>query len=112
MLESSPFDLGKGYDTCKQKYLDALDKVVWYNCLGKCILAWKNITPNTSGCILPNYWDHDYGVETTAQLELIWMIAVIRFGDYGTSPRSGWISDISGFHKFIDAITETYRNDP
>lgn len=24
--------------------------------------------------------------------ELVWMILVIKFGNYGTSPRSGWIS--------------------
>lgn len=24
--------------------------------------------------------------------ELVWMVLVIKFGDYGTSPRSGWIN--------------------
>ena len=37
------------------------------------------------------------------------MIAVLLFGDYGTSPRSGWITDINGFKSFIDEITKLYR---
>ena len=30
---------------------------------------------------------YDYG-----QLDIIWMVFVIKFGNYGTSPRYGWLS--------------------
>lgn len=33
----------------------------------------------------------------------------LKKGDYGTSPRSGWINNKDDFYKFIDDITETYK---
>lgn len=30
-------------------------------------------------------------IEDEIPIELLWMILVIKFGNYGTSPRSGWI---------------------
>ena len=37
--------------------------------------------------------------------ELIWMVLVIKFGDYGTSPRSGWIN--SANKDLVIAILQT-----
>lgn len=44
---------------------------------------------------------YDYG-----QLEIIWMFFVLMFGDYGTSPRSGWIDkdNFDDLREFIDMI--------
>lgn len=33
---------------------------------------------------------------------LLWSMLVIMFGDYGTSPRSGWVDDIEGCIEFIE----------
>ena len=41
---------------------------------------------------------YDYG-----QLEIIWMFLVYMFGDYGTSPRTGWI-DKENFKDVADYI--------
>ena len=30
---------------------------------------------------------------STPLLELFWMILVVQYGEYGTSPRSGWITN-------------------
>ena len=38
----------------------------------------------------------------------IWFILVCRFGDYGTSPRFGWIEDKNGAMKFLRYLL----NDP
>lgn len=92
----------------ESKWVDVLNTIVRYNGLGEAVLAWKDLSPSKHGYILPDYWERGYSVELEAQLELIWMIAVIWYGDYGTSPRSGWIKHIDEFHNFIDAITNPH----
>ena len=86
----------------------AIDAVTWYNGLDEIIREWK----------MPGYFDdirgklawnwkrfHKYDQETQHQLEVIWIICVCLFGEYGTSPRSGWIEDKEGFYAFLDQIT-------
>lgn len=89
--------------------LDALDYVTWYNNIGEEVYSWKDLPINT-----------DYGKTVIKcpgrpwqrqDLEMIWMIAVVLFGNYGTSPRGGWIEDVAGFQGFIRSITKTWRND-
>lgn len=99
-----------GYHNCEDKFLSVLDSIVWYNGLGEIVLQWKDKEPNITGYISPDYRDKGYDVETVANLEFIWMIAVLLYGDYGTSPRSGWIKDCQGFKTFIHAITKTHRH--
>ena len=91
-------------------FIDALDSVTWYNGLAEYVMAWKTIYTKpfaTKDPVMERLSDLDE--EERSQLEVIWMIAVMLFGDYGTSPRSGWIEDIDGFYTFIDRITETHR---
>ena len=101
-----------------EKLIYALNAVVWYNGIGEYILRWKDLEVTEQDlevtehsfikCPLYEmrlkFSDRDYSV-----FEMIWMISVLLFGNYGTSPRSGWIEDISGFRNFIDKITEIYR---
>ncbi len=114
MLDCCNFPVGydEGKKDGKKYILNAIEAVVWYNGLGEFILSWKFKKPNDyTGYIEPDYRDKGYDEETVAQLEVIWMIAVMLYGEYGTSPRSGWIENIEGFEKFIDTITETYRQE-
>lgn len=90
-------------------FIDALDSIVWYNDLGEIVLSWKYKKPDMTGYITPDYRDKGYDIETVTSLEFIWMIAVLMYGDYGTSPRSGWIKDCPDFQSFIYSITRTYR---
>ena len=96
----------------KEDLIDALDSVTWYNGLAEEIVHWKD----------PGYFDermhslgwdwdrfNDFPLEAREQLEIIWIICVTLFGDYGTSPRSGWIENIEAFYEFVDEITKTYR---
>ena len=39
---------------------------------------------------------------STPELELFWMILVEMYGDYGTSPRSGWI--------YVDKVDECLKH--
>lgn len=84
--------------------IDALDLVVWYNGMGEDVSEWKVLPTNKYGSI--NRPDNSMGND---QLEMLWMICVCLFGNYGTSPRSGWIEDVEAFRKFVDAITKTDR---
>ena len=97
-LESFPYDM-----------LDALDNVVWYNDLGEYVADWKELKPDMTGYIRPTYRDNCYSDDIVNQLEVLWMIAVSMYGDYGTSPRSGWIINTDDFYEFVNHITKTYR---
>ena len=86
-----------------ENIIDALDSVTWYNGLAEEILEWKNLPKDDGAIACPDIQD--------PQLQVIWMICCVLFGDYGTSPRTGWIytENVGEFHKFIDAITFTER---
>ena len=102
------------------RILDALDGVTWYNCLAEEIIKWKDPenynTSSPYGSSYPDVWLvpkiefwNSWPKEMKEQLEVIWMIFVLLFGNYGTSPRSGWIERKDEFFAFIDEITKTYR---
>lgn len=90
--------------------IDALDSVVWYNGLGETLRKWRHADLHNQEAILPftMYWNNEIDPDEYYQLQVIWMICVVLFGDYGTSPRSGWINDWDGFRDFIDKLTTTY----
>lgn len=91
---------------------NALDSITWYNGLAPIVFSWINLKNDNGysiGC--PN----DYGapgnwsMANVSQLQIFWMYAVEMFGDYGTSPRFGWITDEAGFKKWILDITKSWR---
>ena len=96
--------------------IEALDSVTWYNGLDEIIVKWKDpsyFENDRYGNLFWNFETFDsYDMETRAQLQVIWMICVVLFGEYGTSPRSGWIEpeNKEDFYRFVDDITETYRD--
>lgn len=86
--------------------IKAIASVVWYDGIGEDILEWKKILPSVqTGCV------HRAYSYKNSSLQTIWMICVLLFGNYGTSPRSGWIEDVFEFHNFIDEITYIYREE-
>lgn len=90
--------------------IDALDSVTWYNGLGETLRKWRYTVPANQDSIVPYtmFCNKEIDINEYNQLQVIWMICVVLFGDYGTSPRSGWINDWDGFRDFIDKITTTY----
>lgn len=97
-----------------EKLINALDSITWYNGLAGIIVKWKDehyFDTNAYGLSWNWITFENYDLETRKQLQVIWMICVELFGEYGTSPRSGWIEpeNKDDFYKFIDDITETYR---
>lgn len=96
----------------KEDLINALDSVTWYNGLAEEIVHWKDPGYFDESADYLNWnWDrfNDFSLEMREQIEIIWTICVILFGDYGTSPRSGWIEKKEAFYEFVDEITETYR---
>ena len=71
---------------------DALAAVVWYNGLYELIAEWikwgDNAENSYSICCPPGYLT---SAEDEPQAQLLWMVAVCLYGEYGTSPRYGWI---------------------
>lgn len=95
--------------------LDSLRSVLYYNGLTEIVRGWKELAPNEYGNIsVPK----NYGAkrrheglltledaQDDAQLQVFWMLAVEQFGECGTSPRFGWITDVDGFREWVDRIT-------
>lgn len=41
-----------------------------------------------------------------AYCEMFYQILVLMFGDYGTSPRAGWIEDVNGAITFLKYLRD------
>ena len=97
----------------KYNIFDGLDSVVWYNGLGDFVIKWADIEPNEYGQITSDqaYRQYQNSQSLYYQLQVLWIICVTMFGDYGTSPRCGWIEDVVSFRQFIKFICKTYLDD-
>ena len=84
----------------KESLIQALNDVVWYNGLSDCVQQMIDLEPNKNRYIL---CPRDLTIDDQC-LETIWMICVLLFGDYGVSPRSGWIEDVDGYRAFLKTI--------
>jgi hypothetical protein len=100
-------------DVEPEKWIGALDSVTWYNGLAETVLTWLNLEPVVPDSYITPMLNYgladDEDTDAYYQLQVLWMIAVELFGDCGTSPRYGWITDIDGFNKWVLDITKTYR---
>lgn len=90
---------------------EALNNVTWYNGLAHSVLKWLDLTPSYDSTVItpPSRYMAD-DIMDKYQLQVIWMIAVSLFGDWGTSPRFGWIEDVDGFRQWVLDITELWRS--
>jgi len=90
----------------------ALDSITWYNGLAPVVFSWLWLEKGNGYSIsCPNNYGapKDCSESDISQLQVFWMCAVEMFGDCGTSPRYGWITDVTGFRKWILSITEIWR---
>ena len=85
--------------------INAIRSIVNHNNRAEQILAWKNLPVNEYHNIkAPENWANN------RDLECIWIILVTMFGEYGTSPRSGWLKakNKDAINTFIDMICCDY----
>lgn len=82
------------------KIIEALETVIWYNGYYGIIQDWID-----KGDAAVKSGNYPQILDKNEQLEVIWMICVSMFGDYGTSPRSGWITDWKSCREFLVKIS-------
>lgn len=107
-VQGSKRQYKEGFKTGWTGMMDALKDVVRYNGLSDLLKVWvsRGDKDYENG--------YKYGMKyvhcqcnpiedkySYGQLELIWMLCVILFGDYGTSPRSGWIENWPKCKEFL-----------
>ena len=96
-------------------FIQALDAVTWYNGLAPYVLRWLEIKepftpPLDKYGMTSEELNQPNSMYVYYQLQIIWMLAVELFSDYGTSPRVGWIEEIEDFYKWILDITALWRD--
>ena len=86
---------------------DPMIDIVWYNGLEEIVIEWKDYKKGDDA----PYWKYQPGLDGCGygQLEAVWMYLVLCFGEYGTSPRSGWIEDFDGYKKWFDELEEMMK---
>ena len=100
--------IGSGYED--------FQTMVWYNGYGEIIEEWRKLNAiNPNGAISPM---DNYGLDSNSSseysaLQFIWGTAVYKFGNYGTSPRFGWIEreNCDKIVLWIDGICYNYIDD-
>lgn len=88
--------------------IDALNSVCWYNgydCIVKetiqRIKEWDKddvFVPFRDIVHIPDEY------EGALIEQIVWMLCVLMFGDYGTSPRGGWVEDRGGAIAFLEKL--------
>ena len=104
-------------DIDKIMLLDTLNGVIWYNGIYDFLFKIKDEIKNGVGIdevgqyTLSGYEDRHENIDE--QEEIFWMILVLLFGDYGTSPRRGWlyIQNKDGILKFLNAILQDIKEE-
>jgi lipoprotein NlpI len=96
-----------------EQLIDVLDSITWYNDIYEPLLDLKKDLLNCDN--KGNYTNCNDNLEYfyNEQFEIFWMMLVLMFGDYGTSPRSGWLylDKKEKIIEFIDKITKTSQED-
>lgn len=94
---------------------EALDALVWYNGYTDIIRYWNKLAEQTPKQgyvpykIAFNNLQEKFRASMLdiSQVQVLWVVAVWKFGNYGTSPNSGWIENLNDFREWCDAITTT-----
>lgn len=82
--------------------IEALDSIIWYNGYFNQIREWiDKLKATEEGKFFSRPDSNNDG-----GLEVFWMLCTLMFGDYGTSPRSGWIENHTGCIEFLESVTK------
>jgi len=84
--------------------IETLITIIQYNGYEEEVMKWETYDHHQSA----PYAVLDPDSKAYCQLQIIWMYLVLSIGDYGTSPRFGWITNMEVFRRFIDKLKEEY----
>lgn len=84
--------------------IETLITIIQYNGYEEEVLGWESYDRYQGA----PYDKLDPDSEAYCQLQIIWMYLVLSIGEYGTSPRFGWLTDMEAFGRFIDKLKEEY----
>ena len=90
------------------RVLRSIQSAARYNGLDEIITGWAKLKAKDGIIEHHDYNNHDYPEWARNQLQVYWMICVLMFGDYCTSPRFGWITRAAApsFRKFCEEFSE------
>lgn len=84
------------------RLLCALRDAAFYNGIDDIFKEWLELEPNENKIITETYYsDPNLSEHEKGEIQIFWMICVLMYGNYGTSPRYGWIEDVEGFRDFL-----------
>ena len=87
------------------RLMDALRDAADYNGIDEIFKEWLKLEPNENKIITGTHYGHpDLSEREKGEVQIFWMLCVLMFGDYGVSPRYGWIEDIEGFREFLKSL--------
>ena len=95
---------------------DLFETVIWYNGLEDQLREMVSLQPNDdTGYIMYDYYKYNMGRDKNEriyyQVQILWIMLVEKFGDYGTSPRFGWIEKIDEYKHFLKDILDNIEED-
>ena len=90
-----------------------LDSITWYNGIYEPLLKLKEKISVYDEDKFVHVLRPEEDIFKDEQFEIFWMMLVLQFGDYGTSPRTGWLEmdNKTKIICFIDKITKTGQED-
>ena len=89
------------------KIEQALNYLVSYNCYDDIVRSLlKHISSFHENETILSPKGLKYGDEGETVEAILWFLLVCMFGDYGTSPRFGWVTDRNGAVKFLQGLIE------
>ena len=112
----------KNYEGLYNNLIENLNSIIWYNGIYEGLWKLKEdlLKSKDYGNYL-SYGENDiqekgsfplyvYNHEEfdNSQFEIFWMLLVLKYGNYGTSPRTGWLElkNKKEIIEFIDTLTE------
>jgi len=88
--------------------LNSLLTVLWYNGYEDCIKAiyyYIRDCKNESYIPFPNHEKNILSYDFDKPDRILWSVLVMKYGDYGTSPRCGWI-DVENKDTILEQFKE------
>lgn len=107
----------KDYGDSYEQLIEVLNSITWYNCIYESLLELKqdivNLSNSGTYTKINKCLEYKHDRFDDEQFEIFWMMLVLMYGEYGSSPRSGWLylKYKEEIIEFIDKITKYGREE-